>query len=488
MDFWVLVLLLLASIVSASLCRAYEVPTAKVEVFYPKGFQVSIPHEEGITLFAFHGKLNEEMDGLEAGTWARDIVKPKEGRWRFVDRQAKLKLGDTLYYWTYVIYQGLGYREEDGVHVVQSYVNSTTIRGDHTSTNRPPGITPPPPENANTKGGSCLPGESIVNGAPVRCAKQLVFEENFNDPNLDTTKWFVERRIPHDPDHEFCIYLNDVADVLKIGNGIAAIRAKSTEKHFKSDFKGSTLNLGINCTGVVDSEECSYTPRNFNIVPPFISGKFSTKGKFSFKYGSVEIRAKMPSAMWVYPQLWLEPTTPRYGIKEYRSGQMRLGQLRVDGDRQTLITGLMLNSQWPSFQLCSQSTVQRLDQDFHIYQLLWTSESMKFSVDNQEYCHFEIRNESKAFYNLLNGNKYVPNRHLLQTGSQWAPFDQEFSVTIGLGIGGFTDFPEGEWSEKKPWFNTDPRAKLNFRNTYVNKEKWIQDTEFNVDYIRIFTV
>nr|3IE4_A Chain A, Gram-Negative Binding Protein 3 [Drosophila melanogaster]3IE4_B Chain B, Gram-Negative Binding Protein 3 [Drosophila melanogaster] len=99
----------------------YEVPKAKIDVFYPKGFEVSIPDEEGITLFAFHGKLNEEMEGLEAGTWARDIVKAKNGRWTFRDRITALKPGDTLYYWTYVIYNGLGYREDDGSFVVNGY-------------------------------------------------------------------------------------------------------------------------------------------------------------------------------------------------------------------------------------------------------------------------------------------------------------------------------------------------------------------------------
>ncbi|ALC42895.1 CG12780, partial [Drosophila busckii] len=94
---------------------AYEVPKANIEVFYPKGFQVSIPHDKGITLFAFHGKLNEEMEGLEAGTWARDIVKVKNGRWTFRDRETRLKQGDVLYYWTYAIYKGLGYREDAGI-------------------------------------------------------------------------------------------------------------------------------------------------------------------------------------------------------------------------------------------------------------------------------------------------------------------------------------------------------------------------------------
>lgn len=54
------------------------------------------------------------MDGLEAGDWARDITKAKEGRWTFRDRNANLKVGDKIYFWTYVIKDGLGYRQDNG--------------------------------------------------------------------------------------------------------------------------------------------------------------------------------------------------------------------------------------------------------------------------------------------------------------------------------------------------------------------------------------
>jgi gram-negative bacteria-binding protein 3 len=74
--------------------------------------------EEGIKLFAFHGKLNEEIAQLEGGTWSKDILSPTNGRWVFEDKYVKLKKGDTVYYWTYVDYfngkNTLGYTEDAG--------------------------------------------------------------------------------------------------------------------------------------------------------------------------------------------------------------------------------------------------------------------------------------------------------------------------------------------------------------------------------------
>uniref|UniRef100_A0A336MP99 CSON002051 protein n=1 Tax=Culicoides sonorensis TaxID=179676 RepID=A0A336MP99_CULSO len=112
-------LLLIISVLKAS---AFQHPEVEIKVLSPKGFSVSIPAESGISLFAFHGKLNEEMEELEAGTWSQDVRKPKNGRFTFTDKNTKLKNGDVLHYWTFTIHNGRGYRHDDGKFVVSSNV------------------------------------------------------------------------------------------------------------------------------------------------------------------------------------------------------------------------------------------------------------------------------------------------------------------------------------------------------------------------------
>lgn len=97
---------------------AYEVPQATVKVLHPKGFEVSIPDEPGISLFAFHGKLNEEMSDLSDQTWATDVVSARNGRWIYRNRQQKLQPGDILYYWTTARYKGLDYHNYNQRYVV----------------------------------------------------------------------------------------------------------------------------------------------------------------------------------------------------------------------------------------------------------------------------------------------------------------------------------------------------------------------------------
>lgn len=74
--------------------------------------------EHGITLVAFHVNFNNDFYGLEAGQIARDIIKTRNGRWTYEDRNTVLKRDDIIYYWIYVIYQGLGYQLLDQSHRV----------------------------------------------------------------------------------------------------------------------------------------------------------------------------------------------------------------------------------------------------------------------------------------------------------------------------------------------------------------------------------
>ncbi|XP_001361165.3 gram-negative bacteria-binding protein 3 [Drosophila pseudoobscura] len=125
-------MLLLLLIVALWLGRsgAYSVPKATVKVNSPKGFEVSIPDEPGITLFAFHGKLNEEMDDLSDQTWATDIVTARNGRWTYRNRSHKLQQGDVLYYWTTARYHGVDYHNYNQRYVVGGGQGANTQRID----------------------------------------------------------------------------------------------------------------------------------------------------------------------------------------------------------------------------------------------------------------------------------------------------------------------------------------------------------------------
>lgn len=112
-------------VVCAYLAEAgrFVVPPAELTVLVPRGFEVSIPAAPNVTLFSFHGQLNVPLGGREAGTWARDVVRVRNGRFTFRDCETELRSGDVLYFWTFVVCDQLGYHQDDGRFEVAS-VNS----------------------------------------------------------------------------------------------------------------------------------------------------------------------------------------------------------------------------------------------------------------------------------------------------------------------------------------------------------------------------
>ncbi|XP_018800719.1 PREDICTED: gram-negative bacteria-binding protein 3-like [Bactrocera latifrons] len=469
----------------------YEVPKAKIDV-YAKGFEVSIPDEEGITLFAFHGKLNEEMNGLEAGTWARDITKAKNGRWTFRDPNTKLKLGDTLYYWTYVIYNGLGYREDDGVFVVNEYATPIVNTGDDTKQGGA-GLLDV------RSGSSCQKTPSRRNGLEIRCANQLLFDDDFNGSRLDKNKWSVERRFPTKPDYEYNLYLDDATDVLQVGNGMVTIKPKLTDRHFQQHAKPlhAKYDLGETCTGGQGSEECvrDGAATAYISIPPFITAQFSTKGLFSFKYGRIEIRAKLPRANWVFPQLWLQPVNEKYGADQYQSGQMRIAFSYVNDTQMQLFGGLIVNSndKWRYEKMCEfpDTAIFNLGNDFHTYKLVWTENEISVAVDNKNYCTFDPVKDG-VIADMFKDGEELPNKGLLQKGGKLAPFDEEFYITMGYGIGGVHDFRDNlyGWKPEKPWGNTNPRGmgSLYKQVKALNFDRWISSGDMFIDFVKVYSV
>lgn len=50
-----------------------------------------------------------------------------------------------------------------------------------------------------------------------------------------------------------------------------------------------------------------------NIINPIKSARLRTVHSFNFRYGTIEIRAKLPAGDWLWPALWLMPKVNAYG-------------------------------------------------------------------------------------------------------------------------------------------------------------------------------
>lgn len=106
---------------------SYSPSGVTVDPIRPTGIRISIPDEPGISLVAFHIKINEEFDGLEAGHIAEDIRKAKDGRWTYKNRRTQLRNGDVVHYWIHVVRHGLGYNLIEQPYRVDKFVSISVM-------------------------------------------------------------------------------------------------------------------------------------------------------------------------------------------------------------------------------------------------------------------------------------------------------------------------------------------------------------------------
>ncbi|XP_017775323.1 PREDICTED: uncharacterized protein LOC108561775 isoform X1 [Nicrophorus vespilloides] len=112
--------ILLAGLLAISCAAEYSVPEPKFHLLKPRGFRVSIPDEAGIKLFAFHGNLNKELEQMGNGQFSQDITTKRNGKWIYENKKMKLRNGDAIYYWIFVIKNGEGFTYENGTHICKT--------------------------------------------------------------------------------------------------------------------------------------------------------------------------------------------------------------------------------------------------------------------------------------------------------------------------------------------------------------------------------
>lgn len=488
----------------------FAVPSASFEVISPKGFRVSIPDIEGITLFGFHGSPFP-MRSPRVGLWPRDVTKPTNGRWTYTNRDAELNLGDKIYFWTYVVYDGVGYREEDGEWTVRAQgdeivekVNQNAIHTSKpTTSDSIDNDVNMKQENQNMKealesstsssttDSQSQPSVSLrmpecktvseVRNLRNICSGDLLFESNFNTQRTLDEQWTPEVVFPEAPDYPFVVYMN--GDHISLNNGHLSIKPIFLEEKFGEGFTRKTLALE-GCTGEIGTQQCKKTAAGSQILPPIVSGKLTTKDTFNFKYGRVEIQAKMPKGNWILPEMLLEPRDKKYGSLNYASGLMKVASIKGNDDYAgQLVGGVIMNDQLPfrNFGLRVQKGEDSWSNDYHNYTLVWRPDGISLYVDGENYGNIE---ESESF-SEIGKTKNIEAATEWARGSKIAPFDEMFYISLGIRAGGVNDF----WDETaKPWKNRSRKAIVNF---WKSKDSWAptwSEAELQVESVRVYAL
>ena len=244
----------------------------------------------------------------------------------------------------------------------------------------------------------------FVSGSPG--AWHMVWNDEFEGPDLDTAKWNTNDSYGRDQcfgggNNEQQCYTGDSQNV-EITDGNLILTARSA----------SGLSQGR-----------TYT-----------SGRVQSRGKGDFTYGKFEARIKLPGGQGSWPAFWMLPT-PSDGSSggDYgtwaASGEIDIMEAVNLGAAapgcgapcQDIHGTLHFGGQWPNNAQTPSGSSTLTDIDaFHTYAIEWYPDEMRWFLDGQQY---HSRNQNEWY---SQGAPNDPN----------APFDRDFHLILNLAIGG----------------------------------------------------
>jgi beta-glucanase (GH16 family) len=158
-----------------------------------------------------------------------------------------------------------------------------------------------------------------------------------------------------------------------------------------------------------DFEESSYT-----------SARLTNYQRFSLQYGKVEVLAKLPKGNGTWPAIWMLPQTIKENIEPWPlCGEIDIME-HVGKDPNVVHTSLHseLYNHIKGTQITHFEKFDDVFDTFHKYAIEWTTESIKFFVDDTLF--FE---------------SYKGQDGRIATNEGW-PFDKPYYLILNLAIGG----------------------------------------------------
>ena len=145
----------------------------------------------------------------------------------------------------------------------------------------------------------------------------------------------------------------------------------------------------------------------------YFSGRITTKDKIEFQYGTVEVKAKLPQGLGIWPAIWMlghdidENYWPNCGeidIMEYVG--------RMPGK---IHTTLHTKDSYGVSKNTKITTLEEIETGFHIYKMQWDEDQIQFSIDD---------------------NVVYTFAPIEKTEEIW-PFDKPFYLILNLAVGGY---------------------------------------------------
>lgn len=334
------------------------------------------------------------------------------------------------------------------------------------------------------------------------CPGDVLFEDNFEDENF-RNNWRFDETLSGGRNWEFMWLSSDPTNSF-IEDGKLNLSPTLTSKMEGNNEDFLTSGIArISPTKCTDKRDygCSREGQ-YGLINPIRSAGISTINSISFKYGTVEIKAKIASGDWLQSLIRIEPKSNIYNKDLYSpyNGDMSLLEGRGNknyfdeankniGNKQSTCR-IQFSKNW-KLQFHNKNNDKGFSEDFHIYKMVWTPEEIKMYIDDEITCEIEAPIWENYMENLKEKPDYLSDNPWPSDRS-FAPFDQLFYLSISLRCGGVSFFPDGliNTPYEKPWKNDSPKAKEEFWNARSKWEStWIKgQKEFQIDYVKISAI
>ncbi|RHY63388.1 hypothetical protein DYB30_001153 [Aphanomyces astaci] len=349
---------------------------------------------------------------------------------------------------------------------------------------------------------------SMVTALAVK-EEYLIFEEDF-DSTFDLSVWKHDITLGGNGNREFEVYVNSRNNSY-VKDGKLHLRATLTDEAYgRESIENGVMDLwGTSPYSSCSSPQfagCRKEANGHDILPPVQSARIQTMESFSFKYGRVEVRTKLPRGDWLWPGIWMMAKDNRYGPWP-SSGELDIMESRGNGPDYTDDKGNPIGNN--RFSACfhfgpawnkdgypvAVNDTQALPDhrsygdEFHTFGFYWDEDDMYAYVDSPENVVTRVAEYGKkSFWDIglesgaWNASDSFNN---FQEGPINAPFDQEMYLIMNVAVGGtsiakgFLDsgyFPDDQGD--KPWHTNDSYPAANF---YHQKDKWFPSWTTNED-------
>jgi beta-glucanase (GH16 family) len=221
----------------------------------------------------------------------------------------------------------------------------------------------------------------------------LIFSDDFNTLNYKT--WEHELTLSGGGNWEFQWYVNNRSNSY-VKNSVLYIKPTLTEDAIGLQ---TMVSGSVNIWGGMPANQCTQNEfygceRNAaasgNYINPVRSARLRTAKSFSFKYGRVEVRAKVPKGDWLWPAIWMLPAHNEYGNWP-TSGEIDIMESRGNSESypaggnnkfgSTLHWGMDYLTNKYDLTHKEYTHSSSLNSDFHIYGLYWDENRLYTYID-----------------------------------------------------------------------------------------------------------